>query len=492
MNGFIYRECNMFRVGSKYQHLVRNSACSCCSAEVQEVLQKINASLSRRGFMTGLAAATASAGGVVDALAQAATASPATLFTNVNVFNGKSQALAKGMSVLVEGGKITSIAAGTLAAPAGATVINGSGRTLMPGLIDVHVHIFLSASTERQMLTPGASFDEMTARAMEEAKQMLLRGFTSVRDVGGPIFHIKRAIDSGEGVGPRVYPSGAMISQTSGHGDFRTPDEKSRRFGAKPSIGEQLGAGFIADGRDEVLTATRENLRFGASQIKVMAGGGAASAYDPLDVAQYTLDELKAAVEAAADWNTYVCVHAYTTRAVRRAVEAGVKCIEHGQLLDEATVKLLGRKGIWLSLQALDPAPPTATAQVRAKKAQVIEGTDNAFKWAKKYNVKLAFGTDILLQPAATKNQSTDIVKLKQWFSPPEALKLLTHDNAQLLALSGPRNPYPGKLGVIETGAYADILLVEGDPTKDLALLGDPGRNFKIIMKDGTIHKNTL
>ncbi len=482
----------MIRVGEKYQHLVPRSAYSCCSPEVQQALQKINANLSRRGFITGLAAVAAGAGGAVEVLAQTGAASPATLFINVNVFNGKSLTLARGMSVLVEGGKIKSIAAGTPAAPAGATVIDGGGRTLMPGLIDVHVHIFLSASTEKQMLTPDASFDEMTARAMEEAKQMLLRGFTSVRDVGGPIFHIKRAIDSGASLGPRIYPSGAIISQTSGHGDFRTPNEKSRRFGAKPSIGEQLGAGFIADGRDEVLTATRENLRFGASQIKVMAGGGAASAYDPLDVAQYTLDELKAAVEAAADWNTYVCVHAYTVRAVRRAVEAGVKCIEHGQLLDEATVKLLGNKGVWLSLQALDPAPPTATEQVRAKKAQVIEGTNNAFTWAKKHNVKLAFGTDILLQPEATKNQSTDIVKLKQWFSPPEALKVLTHDNAQLLALSGPRNPYPGKLGVIEAGAYADMLLVDGDPTKDLTLLGDSARNFKIIMKDGRIHKNTL
>jgi imidazolonepropionase-like amidohydrolase len=481
-----------FRVGPKYQHLVPNANCSCCSPQVQEALRRVDAHLNRRGFLGGLAAVAAlGAGCGGDALAQGG-AAPATLFTNVNVFNGVSPNLVRGMNVLVEGNKIKGMQAGNVAPPPGATVINGGGRTLMPGLIDVHTHIFLSASTERQMLDPAASFDDMTARAFEESKAMLLRGFTAVRDVGGPIFHLKRAIDKGDQMGPRVWPSGAMVSQTSGHGDFRTPDEKARRFGAPLSRGEQLGAGFIVDGRADVLTAVRENLRFGASQIKVMAGGGAASAYDPLDVAQYTLDELKAAVEAAADWNTYVCVHAYTVRAVRRAIEAGVKCIEHGQLLDEATIKLMADKGVWISLQSLDPAPPTATENVRQKKAQVIEGTNNAFLWAKKHKVKLAFGTDILLNPASTKNQITDLVKLKQWYTPGQALKILTHDNAQLLALSGPRNPYPGKLGVVEAGAYADLLLVDGDPTANLDLIGDPAKNFRIIMKDGKVHKNTL
>ncbi len=482
----------MFRVGAKYQHLVPQSACKCCSPEVQEVLARVNASLSRRGFLAGMGASVVAASINSEALAQSPDVQGATVFTNVNVFDGRSPKLAKGMSVLVEGGKITAIKAGKINAPAGAAVIEGGGRTLMPGLIDNHMHIFLSASTEKQLIDPASSVEEMYARAFEEAKQVLMRGFTTARDVGGPVFPLKTSIDQGKMAGPRIYPSGAMISQTSGHGDFRTPSELSRRFGGKISTGELLGAGFIADGRDEVLTAVRENLRFGASQIKVMAGGGAASAYDPLDVAQYTLDELKAAVEAASDWNTYVTVHAYTSRAVRRAVEAGVKCIEHGQLLDEATMKLLGDKGIWLSLQALDEAPPTAAEHVRIKKHTVVEGTDNAFKWARKHKVKLAFGSDILLQPAITKNQSTDIVKLTKWFTPAEALKLVTHDNAQLLQLSGPRNPYPGKLGVVEIGAYADLLLVDGDPTENLALIGDPGKNFKIIMKDGRIHKNTL
>ena len=348
------------------------------------------------------------------------------MFANANVFTGKSLTVLKGMNVLVKDGVIAEMQPGKIQPPDGATTIDGGGRTLMPGLIDNHVHIFLSASSEEQLVDPNATPEAMCGRAFEEAKQMLLRGFTTVRDVGGPIFPIKSAIDAGKNLGPRIYPSGAMVSQTSGHGDFRTPNEKSRRFGGKISAGELLGVGFIADGRDEVLTAVRENLRFGASQIKLMAGGGASSVYDPLDVAQYTLDELKAAVEAAADWNTYVTTHAYTPRAVRRAVEAGVLCIEHGQLLDEPTMKMLGDKGIWLSLQALDEAPASASELKKAKKHTVVQGTDNAFKWAKKYKVQLAFGTDLLLVPEATGNQITDYTKLKKWFSPAEALKLAT------------------------------------------------------------------
>jgi imidazolonepropionase-like amidohydrolase len=418
----------------------------------------------------------------------------AVLFENVRIFDGTSDHLSASSNVLVVGNVITSISAKPIAAPAGTAVarIQGGGRTLMPGLIDNHVHIFMSASSQAELMDPKATFASLEAQAAEEARLMLLRGFTAARDMGGPVFGIKRAIDSGAAVGPRIYPSGAMISQTSGHGDFRMPEDRSRRFGGQMTAGELMGIGFIADGRDEVLTATRENLRAGASQIKVMAGGGAASAYDPLDVSQYTLDELKAAVEAADDWNTYVTVHAYTPRAVRRAVEAGVKSIEHGQLLDEATMQLLAEKGVFLSLQALDEAPATATALTKAKKHTVVEGTDNAFKWARKHQVKLAWGTDLMFVPAQMKNQNTDVLKLKQWMTPAEVLQLVTHDNAELLTLSGPRNPYPGKLGVVEVGALADMLLVDGDPVANLSLVADPGKNFVVIMKDGKVYKNSL
>jgi imidazolonepropionase-like amidohydrolase len=447
--------------------------------------------LARRAFSLGVAAFAVCLGLGLSAVASAQDAAK-TLFTNVNVFDGVHAELKKGVNVLVDSGKIVAVEPGKMKAPDGATVIDGGGRTLMPGLIDNHVHIFMSASSMEDMQDPKFAFDVLEQRGAKEAEAMLLRGFTSARDVGGPVFGIKRAIDAGKNLGPRIYPSGATISQTSGHGDSRLPEERAHRFGGQFSRGELLGAGFIADGRDEVLAATRENLRFGASQIKVMAGGGAATLYDPLDTTQYTLDELKAAVEAADDWNTYVTVHAYTVKSVRRAIQAGVKCIEHGQLLDEATVKLMADKGIWLSLQALDPAPPTAPAVVQEKKKTVVDGTDNAFKWAKKYGVKLAWGTDFLFFPPQNKKQNSDILKLKKWFTAAEVLKLVTHDNGQLLKLSGPRDPYPGKLGVIEKGALADMILVDGDPIKNLDLVADPAKNFKIIMKDGKIYKNEL
>ena len=435
------------------------------------------------GLLIGLAAGGASA--------QPASTTPAeTLFRNVRVFDGSGSALSAPTSVLVRGNVIAAI--GAAAVSGTATVIDGKGRTLMPGLIDNHVHIPLSVVGQAEIADPALTAGVVEARGAKEAEAMLMRGFTAVRDLGGPVFRIKAGIDKGKYVGPRIWPSGAMISQTSGHGDSRMPNERSRRFFGTASRGELLGVDFIADGRDEVLTATRENLRYGASQIKVHAGGGAATAYDPLDVSQYTLDEMKAAVEAADDWNTYVTVHAYTPRSVRRAIEAGVKCIEHGQLLDEATIKLIADKGIWLSLQVLDPAPATAPENVRAKKQQVVDGTDKAYQWAKKYHVKLAWGTDFLFNAAQNVKQGADIVKLKRWFTPPEILKMVTHDNAELLALSGPRSPYPGKLGVVEAGALADLLLVDGDPTQTIELLADPARNFVIIMKDGRIWKNTL
>jgi imidazolonepropionase-like amidohydrolase len=344
-----------------------------------------------------------------------------------------------------------------------------------------------------ELLDTNLTSEKLDALTREEGKKMLLRGFTSIRDVGGPVFNVKKDFDKRTYPGPRIYPSGAMISQTSGHGDSRLPNEKSRRWGGNVSRGELMGVNFIADGVDEVLTATRENLRSGATQIKVMAGGGAATMYDPLDVTQYTFDEIKAAVDAAEDWGTYVCVHAYTPRAVRRSLDAGVKVIEHGQLLDEETLKMIADKGAFLSLQALDEAPPTAPENVREKKHTVVEGTDNAFKWAKKYNVKLAFGTDYLFDPKQSLKQNSDILKLRQWFTPFEILKLVTYDNAQLLALSGPRDPYQqGKLGEISEGAYADFILVDGNPLNDIDLISKYEDKFVLIVKDGIVYKNAI
>jgi imidazolonepropionase-like amidohydrolase len=234
----------------------------------------------------------------------------------------------------------------------------------------------------------------------------------------------------------------------------------------------------------------------GASQLKLAAGGGVASAYDPLDSAQYTEAEFHAAVEAAENWGTYVSVHAYTPRAIQMAIRGGVRCIEHGQLMDEATARLMAEKGIWLCLQPfLDDqdavAFPEGSAN-RAKQLQMTQGTDRAYALARKYRLKTAWGTDTLFDAKLVRRQGAQLAKMVRWYSPGEVLTMATSTNAQLLALSGPRNPYPAKLGVIEEGALADLLLVRGDPLEDLSLVADADKNFVIIMKDGRIYKNSL
>ncbi len=414
------------------------------------------------------------------------------LFSNVQVFSGTSGQLSEPVNVLIKGNKIEKIDSKPIAPSKNTTTINGKGKTLMPGLIDVHVHLTFGALSMEEMMSPDFNMESAMKKVGQSAEATLMRGFTSVRDAGGPIFPLKIAIDKNQIKGPRIWPSGATISQTAGHGDFRTPEEKSRRFFGKPSRAEEFGATFIADGRDEVLTATRENLRFGASQIKVMAGGGTSSAYDPVDVTQYTLDEMKAAVDAAEDWGTYVMVHAYTPRAVNRAITAGVKCIEHGQLLDEETLKLMAEKGIWLSTQNLMESSPEMAEMRKEKRKPVIEGQKKLWPMAKRLGVKLAWGTDFLFEPELNKEQNKYILKLQEWFTNAEILKMVTHDNAELLQLSGLRSPYPGKLGVIEEGALADLLLVDGDPIKDLSLIANPTKNFLVIVKDGVIYKNLM
>jgi imidazolonepropionase-like amidohydrolase len=363
----------------------------------------------------------------------------------------------------------------------------------MPGLIDAHWHSFMAATAMPLLTTANPSYLQIMAARQAEAT--LMRGFTTVRDMGGPVFGLKRAIDEGAIKGPRIYPSGAMISQTSGHGDFRFPFELPRTMGGPLSQSETQGAAAIADSPDEVRLRTREQLRQGASQIKLMGGGGVSSQYNPIESTQFSEAEIHAAVEAAENWGTYVAIHAYTPRAIRQAIAAGVKCIEHGQLIDEPTVKVLADKGIWWSLQPLtyDADVFARMTPVSQRKAlEVFAGTESAYKLAKKYNVKTAFGTDILFDAGAAMRQGAYLAKMVRWYTPAEALKMATADNGELMALSGFINPYPGKLGVMEAGALADLLLVEGNPLENIQLVADPDRNFLIVMKDGTIYKNTL
>lgn len=422
-------------------------------------------------------------------LAAQETASGEIVFTDVRVFDGTADTLSAPTNVLVRGNVIAAI--GKTAAPiaADAVVIEGGGRTLMPGMIDNHVHMMFNSLSPAQMSDPDMGLEKVMQLSAGQARAMLLRGFTSVRDVGGPSFELKRLIDSGKIPGPRIWPSGPMISQTSGHADLRLPDEPSRRFTGKVPRAEQVWASVIADGRAEVLTAVRENLRLGASQIKIAAGGGTSSEYDPLDVTQYTLDEMQAAVDAASDWNTYVTVHAYHPKSVRRAIEAGVKVIEHGNLLDEDTLRLMADQGVWLSGQMLVDSTEAMDPKRREKRKPVIEGQRIVWPMAKRLGVKLAWGTDFLFEPELNEQQNAYLLRLKPYFTSAELLRLATRDNAELLALSGPRTPYQGQLGVVKVGALADLILVNGDPLSDIDLIGDPDRNFAVIVKDGRIVK---
>ncbi|HWZ68357.1 MAG TPA: amidohydrolase family protein, partial [Stellaceae bacterium] len=278
-------------------------------------------------------------------------ASGSTLFQNVRIFDGKSAALSAPSNVLVKDNTIARISVSpiTIETNADVRVIPADGRVLMPGLIDAHWHAFMAATPQILAMTADPSYLHLLAAHQAEAT--LMRGFTTIRDLGGPVFGLKRAIDEGVMIGPRIYPSGAFISQTSGHGDFRFPFEVPRTLGGPLSHSEVVGVAAIADSPDEVRLRAREQLRQGASQIKLMAGGGVASPYNPIESTQYTEAEIRAAVEAADNWGTYVTVHAYIPRAIRQAVAAGVKCIEHGHLIDEPTAELLADKGIWWSLQ---------------------------------------------------------------------------------------------------------------------------------------------
>ncbi len=419
----------------------------------------------------------------------------AVLFQNVRIFDGKSAALSAPSNVLVRGNTIEKISIEPIPLDnADVTTIDGRGRTLMPGLIDAHWHAMLARPNPVVALQSDIGYLNLLAGA--EATATLLRGFTTIRDMGGPVFGLKRAIDEGLLPGPRIYPSGAVITITGGHGDFRALSELPRTLGTLSRV-EQMGAAAVADSPDEVRKRTREQLMQGASQIKLTAGGGVASPFSPLDVVTFTEEELRAAVEAAGNWGTYVTTHAYTPESIQRSIAAGVKCIEHGHLMDEPTAKLMAEKGIWLSTQPfLDEGEEGGAAQLgpaeQAKMQQVIDGTDNVYRLAKKYHLKTAFGTDILFSAAAAEQQGNWLIRLTRWYTPAEALVMATSANAELLSLSGLRNPYPGKLGVVEEGALADLILVDGNPLEHLDLVGDPGKNFKLIMKDGKIYKNTV
>ena len=440
----------------------------------------------RRSLLAGVLLVMSGAG-----MAQTAGART-TLFQNVRIFDGRSASLSAPSHVLVRGDTIERVSSVPIAVTAADTVVDGQGRTLMPGLIDNHWHTMFAAPSMMQLLEGDIGY--LTLLAAAEARATLMRGFTSVRDLGGPSFALKRAIDEGRVVGPRIYPSGAMITITGGHGDFRAHTELPRVIGAPPPMAGALNASQLADSPDEVRLRTREQLLLGASQIKLTAGGGVASPHSPLDASTFTEEELRAAVQAAGNWGTYVGVHAYTPEAIRRSIDAGVKVIEHGHLMDDASARLIAEKGLWLSFQPfvddgfVPQMPPSSMARLR----RIFGGTEQTVALAKKYKLKLAWGTDVLFSASNATRQGALLVLMSRWFTPAEVLAMATGTNAELLALSGPRNPYPGKLGVVAEGALADLLLVDGNPLDNLKLIETPDQSLVLIMKGGIVYKNLL
>ena len=442
------------------------------------------------GAVAAVAAPAVAAGLPGVSLVEGASPAPTQLFIrNARIFDGIDGRLRPG-SVLITGNKIASITSGAVAPPLGATVIDARDRVLIPGLTDAHWHMVFAPNTMANM--EAADTGLMYANAVAEAQRTLMRGFTTIRDTGGPTFGLKQAIDSGVIPGPRVYPSGALISQTAGHGDFGPAYDRPVALGGRPSHFEEIGAFTVANGVAEVNAAVRMECKRGASQIKIALGGGVISSTDPIDTLQYGPEEIRAAVQAAADWGTYVAAHVYTAAGIRRGIENGIRSIEHGHMVDKPTLQAMAKRGVWLSLQPFEPGDnPLTPAQVT--KAEPTSHWQRVATWAKQQGTKVAFGTDMLFQPAGTKNQNLLLTRFAHVFSNSETLKIATSGNCELFSMSGPRNPYKeAELGVIKAGAWADMLLVDGDPTQNIDVLRDFDRNLVMIVKDGVIWKNTL
>lgn len=436
----------------------------------------------RRALLAGLAATPLI--GAADTEAAPATV----VIRNAYVFDGTGSAR-QPRNVRITGNRIDAISAGDIPVSAGATVIDGRGNTLIPGLTDAHWHMAAVRGV------PWFGTDDATNIAIifKDAERQLMRGFTTVRDTAGSVFGIKAAIDRGIMPGPRCYPSGAAISQTSGHADPGHTDALPAGLGGEPTKLALGGMTAVADGVPAVLAATRYQLKRGATQIKIMAGGGVTTDNDPIDVQQYTLDEMRAIVMAATDWGTYACAHAYMPGSIRRCLEAGVISIEHGHSLDDATAAMMAAKGAWLSTQPFQTGDNILTPEQKKKADESIGsgGWQSSVRLAKKHGVKVAFGTDLFSRTPTSRTENTMLPRLGEFFSNAEVLRIATSGNCALFAKSGKRDTYrAAPLGVIKEGAWADMLLIRGNPLDDLRLLEDYERNMLVIVKDGVVHKN--
>jgi len=411
--------------------------------------------------------------------------SPKTLFINAKLLLTGFTDLQKSFEVLVQGRRILSVA-GTPLDREGAAVIDAGGLTLMPGLIDAHAHITGLSLSPRNISYPAA---EIANVASSYLRSSLMDGFTSIREAGGADHSIARLLAEGKIIGPRLFYSGRALTQTGGGADFRTPDEVADPCGTPGPFSVMA---VIADGLDQVRKAAREELRRGASQLKVFVSGGVvfpSEAHPTLY--EYSTDELRAIVEEANGRGTYVMAHAYTDAAVRRCLSTGVRSIEHANFVSEATVDMMAREGAYLDptfislVQRIESAPETGLtpAIVDTLRATVERGRQ-VYEWARRYQVPIAFGTD-LWGPEAQRSQLREFEMRIGLDVPANIIASATRINADLLNQRG-------SLGTISPGAYADLLVVQGDPLRDVKVLTDPARNLKLIMKDGVIYKNEL
>lgn len=417
------------------------------------------------------------------------------LIKNANVFNGHSDTTLENAKIIIADNLVLEVTTQEVCEDSFDSIIDAKGCTAIPGLIDCHVHMSISGIPKE---LDEMRIDEAAIRAAKNAEEMLYRGFTTVRDAGGMTYGVKRCIDNGYIDGPRIFPSLGAISQTAGHSDFRGTRAQEHTIWGHESPFMKTGAFVTADGVPGVLRAVRDQLFLGASQIKIMASGGIGSIYDPLMSIQFTFEEMKACVDAASDFGTYVFAHIYSPAAMHRAAKAGVKCFEHATLMDDEICRVILDNDIWLCPQFafhFDDVISTLTKNPETnEKRLLVKGA--AYKQAElinKYQLKTVYGTDLVMDKYFNEiYQLTEFRARKQVLGSLEAVKSATGNAYELFKLTTIRNPYPeAKVGVLEAGSFADLLLIQGDPTKDAELLTDKN-NMLLIMKDGKIYKNIL
>lgn len=406
------------------------------------------------------------------------------LFENCLLIDGVADAPREGMSVLVEGGHVREVSDVPLRA-AGARRIDLAGRTLMPGLIDAHVHIY--AIHLHQERTRGMPHTLMMAHAIPRVRGMLMRGFTTVRDVAGGDWGMKAAIESGLVEGPRLFVSGRALSQTGGHGDHRLRTDESVPCACTSALDIMTR---LADGPDQVRLQVREELRKGADHIKVMVSGGVGSPHDQLDNTQYSLEEIRVAVEEAAARGTYVAAHSYTARSTRRAVECGVRTIEHGNFIDADTAAFMAERGAFMvpTLICYRESADNAEAyglrpEVRRKLAEVNAAGVQMLSVCRDAGVRMGFGTDLMGEMISA--QTHEFVLRNEVLPAMDIIRAATSINAEILGQQG-------RLGCVRPGACADLLVVDGDPSENIALLDERSGGLRAVVKGGVFHRDEL